>query len=132
MASKDVQSGGVMLAEGWKLYPVDDRNWELCQLRECSDSARSRRSGNAGRVMWFRCGRFYSSATVEHAMLYVMDELWKASLGDEARGLAVALANYRALLAEARDVAGSVAGAMETTPSPLGAGDRDGGPQGGE
>ena len=105
MAGKtvDIQRGGLLLARGWKLFPVDARNWELCELR--------RQRGGAEK--WMRCGRFYSSSTVEHAMLYVMDELWKASLGDEARELAVALANYRALVAEAREVAGTVAGVME-------------------
>ena len=109
MAERDIQSGGILLAENWKLVPVDQRNWELCNRHECADSAASRKSGNAGRVMWFRCGRFYSYNTVEEALLHVIDELWKSGCADGARELSAGLAGYRACVAEVRE---TLAGAL--------------------
>ena len=139
MAS-EVPSGGVVLAEKWKLVPLDDRNWELCHMRQATDT-HGRPRGGAER--WFRCGRFYSYNGVERAMLYVLDELWKAGDADAARQLSVDLAGYRACLAEVRGMVGPLVEAMrayadgnpevtDPTPTPPDAGDRDGGPQGGE
>jgi len=81
MARKEsVQRGGIILAEGWKLHPMDDRNWELCQLTE---------SG------WRPYGRYYSYNTVDQALLYVADQLTKAKCYDESLALVQALDQWR-------------------------------------
>ena len=94
MANKDVQSGGVMLADNWKLFPVDDRNWELCQLRVTADTASARKSGTVGMMRWQRCGRFYSYNTVPNAIMYVADVLVKESC-EQAITLVDALDTWR-------------------------------------
>lgn len=66
-----VPDNGVVLADDWKLVPVDARNWELCQFRRPCDNNGNPKEGEA---RWFRCGRFYSYGAIGHAMAYVADE----------------------------------------------------------
>ena len=96
MARRDrVQEGGIILAHGWKLWPMDDRNWELCKAAEDGS--------------WKPFGRYYSYNTVEEALLYVIDELWRSGCADEARRLSADLAGYRACVAEVREALAGVA-----------------------
>ena len=96
MARKDsVQTGGVILATQWKLWPMDERNWELCRM------------GDDGK--WRPFGRYYSYNTVEEAILYVIDQLWKSGSDEEARQLCVDLAGYRACVREVRETLAGVA-----------------------
>ena len=105
MSSIDIQSGGMLLCETWKLFPIDDRNWELCELRQTADNAKSRERGTSGTLRWQRCGRFYSYNTIGEAIGYVADVLAKRRCMDEAIEAA-------ALLAYMRDTALAVARAV--------------------
>lgn len=71
----DIQSGGIVFGD-WKLFPVDDRNWELCQYRTALD-----RHGNpAGdEFRWYCCGRFYQYNTLHLALQYAADRELKDS-----------------------------------------------------
>ena len=95
MARKEtVQSGGIVLADEWKLYPLDDRNWELCKR------------GESG---WKPYGRYYSSNTIDCALLYVADQLMKDKCRDAAMMLDVAAAEWKATVRELeRAVVGKV------------------------
>lgn len=75
-----VQDGGIILCDGWKLWPMDDRNWELCELRD---------------GVWRPCGRFYSYNTVGEAIAYVADVELKRKATATALDLLEALATYR-------------------------------------
>ena len=106
MASQ-VPDNGILLSDGWKLVPVDERNWELCQLRPPRDS-----HGNPteGETRWFRCGRFYQYNTIDEAMLYVIDQLVKAKAWAQHMELGSALVEYRAIADSIRAAAsGAVA-----------------------
>ena len=92
----NIQNGGVLLADTWKLVPVDGLNWELCELRETASTSRSRESGTNGVVKWHRCGRYYSYNTIGAALLYVADQLTKAKCYDESLALVRALDQWRA------------------------------------
>lgn len=81
MASKDCQTGGIAFGN-WKLFPVDDRNWELCRRRATADTTRARESGTVGEVKWHRTGRFYQYNTFEQALRYAAD----CELKDECHG----------------------------------------------
>lgn len=95
MARKEtVQSGGIVLADDWKLYPIDDRNWELCKR------------GESG---WSPYGRYYSYNTIDCALLYVADQLMKDKCRDAAMPLDVAAAEWKATVRELeRAVVGKV------------------------
>lgn len=67
----DIEDGGVMLTDDWKLWPLDDRNWELCHRYV---SAAVGRHDGGTEPTWHRCGKFYSYNTVPEAMLYVADQ----------------------------------------------------------
>ena len=87
MARKEtVQSGGITLADEWKLYPLDDRNWELCKLM--------------GDGQWKPYGRFYSYNTIDCALLYVADQLMKDKCRDAALTLDAAVAEWKATIRE--------------------------------
>lgn len=92
--AKNVQEGGIMLAENWKLYPVDERNWELCRYAAVNDTPVSRANGTAGQMRWQPLGRFYSYGTVGEALAYVADELVKEKARQQALTLRTALAEY--------------------------------------
>jgi len=77
---ESVQKGGMLLADEWKLWPMDDRNWELCRL---SDGA------------WVPCGRYYQYNTIDQAMLYVLDVLAKQGATDQMLALASALRQWQ-------------------------------------
>lgn len=97
MARKEsVQDGGITLGR-WKLHPLDDCNWELCE----------RRNGK-----WCPLGRYYQHNTFHLAIQYAAD----CELKDECHGrvmeLQDALGEYErivgemvaALLPQAREV----------------------------
>ena len=94
MARKEsVQSGGILLAENWKLWPMDERNWELCTLAE-----------DGG---WKPYGRYYSYNTIDQAMLYVIDALMKDGCKDDALALASAMRQWQQLAESVREPARS-------------------------
>jgi len=110
--TRDIQDVGILLAARWKLVPVDDRNWELCELRAVDDNARSRAAGTAGAVRWQRCGRFYQYGTVEQAMLYVLDQLAKDKAWAQQMELQSALVMWRGICEDMREYAKAAKGAM--------------------
>lgn len=93
MAS-EVPDCGILLAEGWKLVPVDERNWELCEHRAPRDSHGNPRDGEP---RWFRCGRFYQYNTIDEALLYVADEMAKRKCWTRQMELGIALVEYRVI-----------------------------------
>lgn len=107
MASKvkDVQEGGWPLVGGFKLFPVDARNWELCELRGQRD----------GSSKWMRCGRFYSYNTVGQAFAYVADVLLKRKATEGLEDFEAGVSEYRAI-ADALLSCAASAGALGGTP----------------
>jgi len=104
---KDIQDIGILLANEWKLVPLDDRNWELCHLHVAQPRG-GREGGTEPR--WYRCGRFYQYNTVDEAMLYVADQLVKAKAWAQHMELGSALVEYRAIAESIRAAAsGAVA-----------------------
>lgn len=108
MAS-EVPDGGIVLARHWKLVPMDERNWELCQFRTPLDNHGNPKDGEP---RWFRCGRFYSYNGVDRAMEYVLDQLAKERAYGESMELGSALAEWRRLVGELRESAAMLADAM--------------------
>lgn len=100
MKNIDIQDGGIVLHDNWKLYPLDERNWELCELREVIDNAAARKAGTVGEMRWQRCGRYYSHNTIDCALLYVADQLMKDKCRDAAMELDVAAAEWKATVRE--------------------------------
>jgi hypothetical protein len=86
----NIETGRILLAEDWKLYPIDERNWELCH-RYASDHHKAKDN----KPRWRRCGRYYSYNTIDQAMLYVVDQLIADGCRDEALTLAQYAAGYR-------------------------------------
>lgn len=82
---KSVEHGGMVICDAFKLFPVDDRNWELCELRTQRD----------GSARWMRCGRFYSYNTVGEAIAYVADILLKRRCVEQAQAAADLMAYHR-------------------------------------
>ena len=107
MPSKNVQDGGILLADDWKLYPLDERNWELCHLCPTKETPATKANGTAGVVRWQRCGRFYSYNTIDEAMLYVADQLMKDKAWAQHMELGSALVEYRAIAESIRETARS-------------------------
>ena len=105
MPSKNVQDGGILLADDWKLYPLDERNWELCHLCPTKETPATKANGTAGVVRWQRCGRFYSYNTIDEAMLYVIDQLAKDGARDEMLALASAMEQWREGVESVREAA---------------------------
>lgn len=95
-----VQDGGIMLADDWKLYPVDERNWELCHLY--ASEARGARKASS-RPTWHPCGRYYSYNTVPEAALYVIDQKAKERARQELLGLRAFLGEYARIVREVRE-----------------------------
>lgn len=88
MPSKNCQEGGIVFGGKWKLFPVDDRNWELCHLHE------NTRGNNKGTVQWNRLGRFYSFNTFHLAVQYAADVELKAKAHGRVMELEDALREY--------------------------------------
>lgn len=86
--TKDIQGAGILLAEHWKLFPTDARNWELCELTDRG---------------WMHRGRYYSYNTVDEAMLYVIDQLVKEKSREQAVTLTEALEQYRSIAESVRE-----------------------------
>ena len=104
---KDIQDIGILLANEWKLIPLDERNWELCHLHVAQPRG-GREGGTEPR--WYRCGRFYQYNTVDEAMLYVIDQLMKDGCKDDALALASAMRQWQQLAESIRAAAsGAVA-----------------------
>lgn len=97
MASKDCQNGGIVFGD-WKLFPVDDRNWELCHRHAMADNARTREAGTAGTLRWVRLGRYYSYNTFDLAVQYAADVELKAKAEERVMELQDALAAYRTIV----------------------------------
>ncbi|MBR1830429.1 MAG: hypothetical protein IJ781_13200 [Atopobiaceae bacterium] len=102
MASK-VPNNGILLADNWKLVPLDDRNWELCEFRHHQD--RQGRPKTDTEPCWHRCGRYYQYNTVDEAMLYVIDQLAKEGATDQMLALASALEQWREGVGRVREAA---------------------------
>lgn len=96
--NKDIQEGGVLLADEWKLYPIDEDLWELCHLHATS------KGRDSGVTKWHRCGRFYTHGTVNQALLYVADQLTRAKCYDESLALVQALDQWREVVDALADV----------------------------
>lgn len=95
MRTGDSQRSGILLADKWKLVPVDARNWELCELREIASTSKSVESGTAGTTSWRPCGRYYQHSTIDQAMLYVLDQLAKEGATDQMLALASAMKQWQ-------------------------------------
>lgn len=78
--TRDIQKSGMLLADEWKLFPTDSRNWELCELTDKG---------------WMHRGRFYQYNTIDQAMLYVLDVLAKQGATDQMLALASALRQWQ-------------------------------------
>ena len=89
--TKSVQEGGIVFGD-WKLFPVDDRNWELCHRHETGKGT------DAGAVKWHRLGRFYSYNTFDLAIQYAADVELKAKCHGTVKALEDALYEYRAIV----------------------------------
>lgn len=100
-----VPDNGVVLADDWKLVPVDARNWELCQFRRPCDNNGNPKEGEA---RWFRCGRFYSYGAIGHAMAYVADELMKEKANDKAMELRDAMSEWERIASSMLERQGSI------------------------
>ena len=89
MASKkrDIQEGGIVFGD-WKLFPVDDLNWELCHRHAMAHGK------NEGEVRWARLGRFYSYNTFHIAIQYAADCELKAKVHGRVMELSDALCEY--------------------------------------
>jgi hypothetical protein len=79
-----VQDGGIVFGD-WKLFPLDDLNWELCRKREIT------RGSNAGKVEWRPCGKYYDCHTVGGAVRYAADAEMKELCQDSHIDLADAM-----------------------------------------
>lgn len=92
--SKDIQGGGIVFGD-WKLFPMDDRNWELCHRH----TGKARGRNDAGtEPRWYRQGRFYQYNTIDLALLYAADCEMKDGREDEAKRIMDALKEYRAIV----------------------------------
>ena len=95
--TKGIEDIGIMLADDWKLVPLDSRNWELCHRHV--GQARGRHEAGT-ELRWFRCARFYSYNTIDCALLYVADQLMKDKCRDAALSLDAAVAEWKATIRE--------------------------------
>jgi len=87
------QDSGIVFGD-WKLFPVDDRNWELCHRHEVT------KGKNRGVVQWNRLGRYYSYNTFDLAVQYAADVELKAKASEQAMELWDALETYRDIVAD--------------------------------
>lgn len=79
--TESVQSGGIAFGR-WKLHPLDDRNWELCE----------RRDGK-----WRPMGRYYQYNTFPLAIQYAADCALKEKAHGEQMSLQDALHEYETI-----------------------------------
>lgn len=86
--TKSVQEGGIAFGD-WKLFPVDDRNWELCHRHATGGSG-----SGAGVVKWHRTGRFYQYGTFPLAIQYAADRALKDGAHGEHMELLDALHEF--------------------------------------
>lgn len=91
MSNRDCQTGGIVFGD-WKLFPVDDRNWELCHRHA------NTRGDNKGAVQWNRLGRFYSYNTFHLAVQYAADCELKDKCYGHQMELEDALYQYRVIV----------------------------------
>ena len=113
MPSRSCQDGGIVFGD-WKLFPLDDRNWELCHRHAVADTTTARRAGTVGEVKWHRLGRFYSWNTFANALGYAADCELKEGCKDAAMGLDDALDRYEEIVGHmATDVIAAVDRALE-------------------
>lgn len=89
--TKAAQDSGIVFGD-WKLFPVDDRNWELCHRHEVT------KGKNRGVVQWNRLGRYYSYNTFDLAVQYAADVELKAKAEERVMELQDALAAYRTIV----------------------------------
>ncbi len=91
---ESIQSGGLLLCERYKLQPIDERNFELCELHTVPSNTITRKNGTAGTRRWRPCGRFYRHGTFSEAALFVADILLKERCANEALTIWQALQEY--------------------------------------
>lgn len=96
------QDSGIVFGD-WKLFPVDDRNWELCHRHEVT------KGKNRRVVQWNRLGRYYSYNTFDLAVQYAADVELKAEAHAKVMELWDALETYRDIVADLKaDVVGAL------------------------
>lgn len=84
--NRSCQEGGIVFGD-WKLFPLDDMNWELCHRHETADTESARKAGNVGKLAWHRLGRYYQANTFEGSILYAAD----VELKDRCKDVAIQL-----------------------------------------
>ena len=94
----DIQTDGILLADDWKLFPVDSRNWELCHKYVSKASGRHKAGTEE---LWHRCGRFYSYGAVA-------DELMKEKAYGKAMELRDAMAEWERIASSMLERQGSI------------------------
>lgn len=113
MSNRDCQTGGIVFGD-WKLFPVDDRNWELCHRHETADTTSARRSGTVGDVKWHRTGRFYQYGTIGNALRYAADVELKNGCHGRVMEIEDAIHEYETIMAALMaDVARALEGGRE-------------------
>ena len=95
-------SGGIEFGD-WRLVPVDSLNWELAHRRATLDNRVTRERGTAGKVRWYRLGKYYSWNTIDSALLYAADAELKAGCKDTAMTLRDAASKWEATLKDFRE-----------------------------
>lgn len=101
----DIQTDGILLADDWKLFPVDSRNWELCHKYVSKASGRHKAGTEE---LWHRCGRFYSYNTIGNAMAYVADELMKEKAHGKVMELRDAMTEWERIVSSMLERQGSI------------------------
>ena len=97
-----VQEGGIVFGD-WKLFPLDDRNWELCHKHTTADTTSARKSGTVGEVKWHRTGRFYQYNTFDLAIQYAADCVLKDAARERQMELVDALRYHRDTIDRLKD-----------------------------
>ena len=97
--TKSCQEGGIVFGD-WKLFELDDRNWELCHRHETADTKTARVAGSVGKTQWHRLGRYYQHDTFGNALLYAADVELKAKCRDVAMQLTDAMREHERIVGE--------------------------------